>query len=79
MPGIALYSSRLSWSEKSLYSFRMLSVSYPACGEVTERPMVLAWKAGVVKATRGSNPRLSARIKITDLPLGGFEAERALT
>ena len=29
-------------------------------GEVTERPMVLAWKAGVVNATRGSNPRLSA-------------------
>ena len=74
MPGTALYSSRLSPPEKSLYSFRMLSVSYPACGEVTERPMVLAWKAGVVKATGGSNPPLSARIKITDLPLGGIRS-----
>ncbi len=57
--------------EKSLYSFLSVSVSYAACGEVTERPMVLAWKAGVVKATGGSNPPLSA--------IRGFEAERALT
>ena len=53
-------------AEKSLYSFRVVSVRFAARGEVTERPMVLAWKAGVVKATRGSNPRLSAIFLLMD-------------
>ena len=39
---------------------------YAARGEVTERPMVLAWKAGVVNATGGSNPPLSAIFCLAD-------------
>ncbi len=54
---------RLESIEKALYSFQSVGVEFPVRGEVTERPMVLAWKAGVVHATRGSNPRLSAIIK----------------
>jgi hypothetical protein len=50
-------------AEKALYSFQSVSVRSAVRGEVTERPMVLAWKAGVVNATRGSNPRLSAILK----------------
>ena len=34
-------------------------------GEVTEWLKVLAWNAGVVKATEGSNPSLTAIIKWT--------------
>ena len=56
--------------EKSLYRFWFVSVWYAACGEVTERPMVLAWKAGVVKATRGSNPRLSAILELVRIIVG---------
>ena len=52
--------------EKHLYSFVGISVRSRIRGEVTERPMVLAWKAGVVKATRGSNPRLSAIFLLMD-------------
>ena len=47
-------------AEKALYTFQSVGVVSAIRGEVTERPMVLAWKAGVVHATRGSNPRLSA-------------------
>ncbi len=35
-------------------------VSCSICGEVTERPKVLAWKAGVPQGTEGSNPSFSA-------------------
>ena len=53
-------------TEKSLYSAMFDSVCSGIRGEVTERPMVLAWKAGVVNATGGSNPPLSAIIYQAD-------------
>jgi hypothetical protein len=52
--------------EKYLYTLILVGVSSLFRGEVTERPMVLAWKAGVVKATGGSNPPLSAILQTAE-------------
>jgi hypothetical protein len=60
-----LLSLKKPW-KNPLYSFRPVGVMYAARGEVTERPMVLAWKAGVVNATGGSNPPLSAIFYLAD-------------
>ena len=50
----------ISLLEKTLYRKAFFSVFFLFCGEVTERPKVLAWKAGVLQGTEGSNPSLSA-------------------
>ena len=40
---------------------------FSGIGEVTEWLKVLAWNAGVVKATEGSNPSLTAIIRWTSM------------
>lgn len=64
-------------AEKSLYRKALFSVLFLFCGEVTERPKVLAWKAGVLQGTGGSNPPLSASFTYFKHSQG-FEAERTL-